>query len=54
MVDGQRRMNPDAYRLMSLGIGLDGISIPEQSAFELRPRLAPVASAPAGRPVVAA
>jgi hypothetical protein len=54
MVDGQRRMNPDAYRLMSLGIGLDGISIPEQSAFELRPQLAPVASAPAGRPVVAA
>ena len=45
MVDGQRRMNPDAYRLMSLGIGLDGISIPEQSAFELRSRLAPVVGA---------
>jgi hypothetical protein len=36
MVDGQRRMNPEAYRLMSLGIGLDGISIPESAAFELR------------------
>jgi hypothetical protein len=42
MVDGQRRMNPDAYRLMSLGIGLDGIAVPEASAFELRPRLVPV------------
>jgi hypothetical protein len=52
MVDGQRRMNPDAYRLMSLGIGLDGISIPEQSAFELRPHLEPVAAS--AMPVVAA
>jgi hypothetical protein len=44
MVDGQRRMNPDAYRLMSLGIGLDGISVPDASAFKLRPRLVPVAA----------
>lgn len=47
MVDAQRRMNPDAYRLMSLGIGLDGISIPAQSAFELGSRLAPVAASEA-------
>ncbi len=42
MLDAQRRMNPDAYRLMSLGIGLDGISIPEQSAFELQTRVGSV------------
>lgn len=56
MVDAQRRMNPDAYRLMSLGIGLDGIAIPEQSAFELRSRVAAVeaAAAPELSRVVAA
>ncbi len=42
MIDAQRRMNPDAYRLMTLGIGLDGISVPEASAFELRASLMPV------------
>ena len=42
MIDAQRRMNPDAYRLMTLGIGLDGIVIPEESAFVLRPHLMPV------------
>ena len=57
MIDAQRRMNPDAYRLMSLGIGLDGISVPEESAFVLRPRLTPVpavASALQVMPVAAA
>ena len=44
MLDAQRRQNPDAYRLMSLGIGLDGIAIPDASAFELRPQEAPVAA----------
>jgi hypothetical protein len=53
MVDGQRRMNPDAYRLMSLGIGLDGISIPEQSAFELRSRLDVVTASEQGAVVAA-
>jgi hypothetical protein len=53
MVDGQRRMNPDAYRLMSLGIGLDGISIPEQSAFELRTRLDVVTASEQGAVVAA-
>jgi hypothetical protein len=28
MIDNQRRTNPDAYRLMSLGAGLDGFEIP--------------------------
>lgn len=55
MLDAQRRMNPDAYRLISLGIGLDGISVPEPSAFELRTRLSAVADVEPGRvPVVAA
>ena len=48
MLDAQRRRNPDAYRLMSLGIGLDGIAVPEESAFRLRPRLVP-AEVPAAR-----
>lgn len=42
MIDAQRRMNPDAHRLMTLGIGLDGIVVPEESAFVLRPQLAAV------------
>ena len=48
MMDAQRRVNPEAYRLMSLGIGLDGIVVPEQSAFVLKepaPQLTVVASA---------
>lgn len=36
MVDVQRRLNPDAYRLMSLGVGLDGIAIPGTSGFMRR------------------
>ncbi len=44
MLDAQRRQNPDAYRLMSLGIGLDGIAIPEPAAFELRAREVPAAA----------
>ena len=45
----QRRRNPDAYRLLSLGIGLDGINVPDDSAF-LVDRTAPLA----GIPVMAA
>lgn len=40
VLDAQRRRNPDAYRLMSLGIGLDGIHIPEDNAFVLTPAIA--------------
>ena len=54
MMDAQRRMNPDAYRLMTLGIGLDGISVPEESAFVVRPRLVPVETPAMALPVVAA
>lgn len=35
LVDGQRRANPDAFRLISQGIGLDGISVPSYEDFHL-------------------
>ena len=35
MLDGQRRTNPDAYRLIALGIGLDGISVPPAEEFHV-------------------
>lgn len=28
MLDEQRRLNPDAYRLITLGVGLDGVRLP--------------------------
>lgn len=40
-VDAQRRINPDAHRLITLGIGLDGISIPSTQDFVVKPRLVP-------------
>jgi hypothetical protein len=36
VIDLQRRINPDAYRLVSQGIGLDGISVPDLSEFKIR------------------
>jgi hypothetical protein len=39
-IGGQRRNAPDAYRLVTLGIGLDGIHVPDNEAFRLkRPRV---------------
>jgi hypothetical protein len=35
MIDGQRHTNPDAHRLISLGVGLDGVTVPELEAFRL-------------------
>jgi hypothetical protein len=37
VMDAQRRLNPDAYRLMTLGVGLDGIVVPQRSEFTLKP-----------------
>lgn len=37
MMDEQRRRAPDSHRLVSLGIGLDGIALPPQSAFRYEP-----------------
>ncbi|HEY8717829.1 hypothetical protein [Pengzhenrongella sp.] len=38
LVRNQRRQFPEAYRLVTLGVGLDGVSVPELEAFRLRPR----------------
>ncbi|HEY8719249.1 hypothetical protein [Pengzhenrongella sp.] len=49
MFERQRTQFPDAYRLVTLGIGLDGVAIPTLDAF--RPRLRkPVLAAPAPAP----
>jgi hypothetical protein len=49
MADTQRRVNPDAYRLIAAGIGLDGIQLPEGFVLSVRSDLAAldVARAPA-------
>jgi hypothetical protein len=47
MMDRQRRTNPEGYRLVSQGVGLDGISVPALSAFVLRDRT-PVISGSGG------
>lgn len=39
MVENQRRQFPDAYRLVTLGIGLDGVAVPNLDAFRLRPHV---------------
>jgi hypothetical protein len=54
VLDAQRRLNPEAYRLMTQGVGLDGISIPSHDAFRLRPRLVPAAPAAASLALVSA
>lgn len=38
MLDAQRRVNPDAYRLVTRGIGLDEIAIPPVEHFDLLER----------------
>lgn len=49
MLENQRRQFPDAYRLVTLGIGLDGVAIPTPEKFRLAPdRLRPGLAA-AGR-----
>jgi hypothetical protein len=35
MADRQRQVNPDAHRLINLGIGLDGITVPPAAQFVL-------------------
>ena len=38
MFDAQRRLNPDAYRLIFLGVGLDGIAMPSPDGWRLTAR----------------
>lgn len=47
MLDGQRRLAPDAYRLIAQGIGLDGVQVPPLDAFRLRRRIGAAAVPPA-------
>jgi hypothetical protein len=46
LADAQRRMFPELYRLITLGIGIDGVAIPDDEAFDLqrKPILVAVAS----------
>lgn len=44
IADAQRRLHPESHRMLTLGIGLDGISLPAESSWELRPQLAPVSA----------
>lgn len=49
-LDRQRRLAPEAHRLVTLGIGLDGVSVPEWDAFRLTQARVP--GAPVVRQVV--
>jgi hypothetical protein len=44
LADAQRRQSPDLYRLVTLGIGLDGVVVPDEDGFLPKPadRPAPV------------
>jgi hypothetical protein len=35
IMDNQRRLNPEAHRLITLGVGMDGIAIPARAEFRL-------------------
>jgi N-acyl-L-homoserine lactone synthetase len=37
LLDNQRRQFADAYRLVTLGVGLDGVAVPTLDSFRLRP-----------------
>jgi hypothetical protein len=38
VLENQRRNFPEAYRLVTLGVGLDGIGVPALDTLRLRPR----------------
>ena len=39
MVENQRKNYPEAYRLVTLGIGLDGVAVPAPDEFKVRERV---------------
>jgi len=41
-LDTWRRIAPEAYRLIAMGTGLDGIDVPSLEQFRLRPRRVPL------------
>lgn len=45
-VQRQRRDFPDAYRLITLGVGLDDVQVPARETFRLAPRVAAAAPVP--------
>jgi hypothetical protein len=48
MLSAQRRLNPEAYRLLTLGQGLEDVAIPAAQHFDLLERAMELAdSAPA-------
>jgi len=38
MLTAQRKLNPEAYRLLTLGVGLEGVEIPSEQQFDLLER----------------
>ncbi|WP_375476945.1 hypothetical protein [uncultured Jatrophihabitans sp.] len=50
MADRQRAVDPDAFRLLGEGSGLDGISVPPRSAFRLGGAVPEPAALPASAP----
>ena len=38
VVDHQRRRSPDAYRMITLGVGLSGVQLPSPDEWRLKPR----------------
>ena len=36
LADAQRRMYPELYRLITLGIGIDGVTFPDDQAYDLQ------------------
>src|SRR5690606_31667501 len=46
LMDNQRRTSPEAYRLLTLGVGLDDVVVPPLAAFRFPSDAAPVTSAP--------
>ena len=38
VVDHQRRRMPDAYRMITLGVGLSGVALPSPEEWRLKPR----------------
>lgn len=41
LLENQRRKFPDAHRLVTLGVGLDGVAVPALDRFRLRPHETP-------------
>lgn len=50
MLDTQRRTNPEAYRLVTQGVGLDGVRIPPAAQFEMGRESVSARTRPSERP----